>query len=292
MSKITVVLTCFNEGLLLNRAVNSLENQTIQDFEIIIVKDFSENEETNTVCRDLEKRGYSVLRSETNIGVSGTRNIGIAKAQGDIVLPFDADDELPLNTIEIISKTFKDHPEADVIFGNYKLYDWETINVKDVDCSIIVRGDNSLDIRKYLSNSIIIGNSPFRKSVWKKVKGYSSEFSFSCQDIDFHQRLLLSGAKFYYINQTIYTWFRKKDGINSSLLNKEAVDKCNYNNICLFVNYCDNEKYVLNLFKSFKDMKAYKNYFYGKLKEKNKFFFSIIIRMLPNNSVTYFSRFL
>jgi glycosyltransferase involved in cell wall biosynthesis len=292
MLKITVVLTCYNERSLLVRAVNSLKNQTQKNFETIIVKDLSDDKETNTICRQLEKEGYTVLWSENNIGVSCTRNIGIEKALGEIIIPFDADDELPSTAIEIVEKAFNSISEADLIFGNYRLINWETELERIVNCSPLTRKDNTLDIKEYLRESLIIGNSPFRKSAWKKINGYSEEFSFSCQDLDFHQRLLNSGAKFYYINETIYIWYRKEQGINSSLRNKLAVDKCNYNNIDLFLKFSDNEKYVLSLLKSFRDMTTYKAYFYHKSREKNKYLISALIQIFPQKFLSYLSRFL
>ena len=83
--KVSVIVTCYNEGFLLKRAVLSLMNQTIKNFEIIIVKDLSVHSETIEVCKELEKKGYIVLWSNANIGVSGTRNMGIEKAKGDCI---------------------------------------------------------------------------------------------------------------------------------------------------------------------------------------------------------------
>ena len=81
----SVIITCYNEGLELRRAVESVRRQTYTDYEIIVVKDFSDHAETLQVCRELEQEGIQVLYAEKNVGVSITRNMGIAEAKGDYI---------------------------------------------------------------------------------------------------------------------------------------------------------------------------------------------------------------
>ena len=81
----SIIITCYNEGLELRRAVESVRRQTYTDYEIIVVKDFSDHAETLQVCRELEQEGIQVLYAERNVGVSITRNMGIAEAKGDYI---------------------------------------------------------------------------------------------------------------------------------------------------------------------------------------------------------------
>lgn len=288
---ISVIITCYNEGKLLLRAIDSLKKQTYKDFEVIIVKDLSNDEETIQVCASLEKEGYCVLYAENNVGVSVTRNMGIEKAKGDIIYTFDADDELPDDAIENVQKAFIKYPKADLVFGNYILDDWDTKLISTIDCSVITNSDYSLDIKKYLGNSIVLGNSPFRKSVWEKVDGYNAEFTFTCQDLDFHYRLLFADANFHYIPQILYHWYRKEEGINSSNRNSEDIEKCIYNNITLFESNFENDKYCLKMHRKF-NSSGYKSFFYRKALEKGKGILSYLIKILPLKLLPYVERFL
>lgn len=60
----SIIITCYNEGLELRRAVESVRRQTYTDYEIIVVKDFSDHAETQQVCRELEQEGIQVLYAE------------------------------------------------------------------------------------------------------------------------------------------------------------------------------------------------------------------------------------
>ena len=55
MTSISAIITCYKEGKLIYDAVDSLMKQSDKNFEIIIVNDCSEDEVTNTTCKDLSE---------------------------------------------------------------------------------------------------------------------------------------------------------------------------------------------------------------------------------------------
>ncbi len=256
--KISVVVTCYNEGEELLRAVHSLEQQTYQDFEVIVVKDYLDHQTTIDACKTLERRGYKVLYEKSNVGVSVTRNHGVEVAQGEIIYTFDGDDELPVDTLQLIADTLDAHPEADAVFGNYMLIENDV--EKEIDCSVLCDEKECLDIAKWMRNIILYGQSPMRRTAWNRVGGCNVVYSFGCQDFELQLRMLEAGMRFLYVPNVIYRWYKKPSGINSSLHNAQSFDKCCYEHLDFIEPYFSHRR-ILQLCKDAKDYDKYRQYF-------------------------------
>ncbi len=218
-NKISIVITCYNEGKLLKRAIESVEGQIDKDFELIVVNDASPCEIINRICCQLEKNGKArVVWHNENKGLSAARNSGYKAMQGNICIPLDADDVLPQDAVLSVRKAFQNNPKADFVFGNYIRKEPESNYADIVDCSILASSKGFLDPERLIIHDwILYGGSPCRKRLWKRIGGYALEFSYDVQDVDFWKRALISGAKGYYLNKTIYEWRRSGDGMNASV---------------------------------------------------------------------------
>ena len=93
MPKISCITTVYNEADTLMISVNSILNQSFQDFEYIIVDDGSERE-TLAVLRALNDPRFKIIY-QANDGLSGARNKGLEQVTGDYVCFLDADDSRP-----------------------------------------------------------------------------------------------------------------------------------------------------------------------------------------------------
>ncbi len=95
MPKISVIIPTYNCAEYLPKAIDSILNQTYQDFEIIIVDDGS-TDNTKTKAEHFIRKYPEKIRYfyQENRGLPGARNAGINVAKGDYVALLDADDEL------------------------------------------------------------------------------------------------------------------------------------------------------------------------------------------------------
>lgn len=248
----SIIITCYNEGLELRRAVESVRRQTYTDYEIIVVKDFSDHAETLQVCRELEQEGIQVLYAEKNVGVSITRNMGIAAAKGDYIYTVDGDDELPIDALSYIAHAFEENPDADVIYGDYELIE------NDIRETISFLGKSISMANLYSSK--LYGQLPMRRTIMNQLGGLNEEYSFGCQDFELQVRLLKHGARFVYTPYIIYQWYKKPTGINSSQRNAESFDKCMYEHRDFVAPYI-NHHYLLGLCKQNNDADSYRKYF-------------------------------
>lgn len=112
MASFSVVIPLYNKEHTIERAIRSVVNQTIRDFEIIVVNDGSTDSGPQVVegIRDTRIR----LIQQYNRGVSVARNRGIAEARFNLVAFLDADDEWKPEFLETIMGLRRNFPQADV----------------------------------------------------------------------------------------------------------------------------------------------------------------------------------
>ena len=93
MPKLSVIIPCYNvKKEYLDKCINSILNQTYQDYEVILVDDGSVEPYNKDLegIRDSDRR--IILYKQDNQGVSVARNVGVEMAKGEYVCFIDADD--------------------------------------------------------------------------------------------------------------------------------------------------------------------------------------------------------
>jgi glycosyltransferase involved in cell wall biosynthesis len=90
---VTVIIPCYNGQNYLEKTLESLEQQTCQDFQVICVNDGS-TDDTPRILECWKEKGILDMRviHQENGGVSTARNAGIEAAQSEFLLFLDADD--------------------------------------------------------------------------------------------------------------------------------------------------------------------------------------------------------
>ncbi len=92
--RVSVVIPHFNRARLLSETLESIHQQSVADWEVIIVDDGSEPEEWAAI-RAMESDRIRVLQRTNGIkGPSRCRNMGAAEARGELLLFLDSDDVL------------------------------------------------------------------------------------------------------------------------------------------------------------------------------------------------------
>ncbi len=216
-NNISVVITCHKEGTLLLDAVNSVFSQSVAPLEIILVRDASDDTETQRVCCTLaEDSRIRLTELEKNGGPSVARNVGFLQAKGEILVPLDADDLLPPQALEHIQSAFLRFPKASFIYGTYIRQDSENCSQRIVAEEMSLQ--SMLKARRFSisSNWRLIGTAPLKKSLWEKV-GHSdpSLDASDLHDLEFWLRAMALPCQHFAISEDIYIW-RKYLGRNSS----------------------------------------------------------------------------
>lgn len=89
---VSVIIPVYNAERYIEQTIRSVLNQTLQDFEIIVLNDGSKDSSGKIIQRLQEEDQRIIYFAKANSGVSDTRNIGIGKASGEYLAFLDADD--------------------------------------------------------------------------------------------------------------------------------------------------------------------------------------------------------
>lgn len=117
----SIIVPVYNVETWLERCINSILNQTYENFELILVDDGSPDN-SGTICDkyvELDRR-VSVIHKE-NGGLSSARNAGINMSKGDYIVFIDSDDYIKENLLENIEESIRKH-HTDIIMFGYEMF--------------------------------------------------------------------------------------------------------------------------------------------------------------------------
>jgi GT2 family glycosyltransferase/ubiquinone/menaquinone biosynthesis C-methylase UbiE len=182
MPKVSVIIPCFNQGIYIEEAVDSVLHQTFSDFEIIVVNDGSDDAETVNILDNFDRPKTRVIHTPNN-GLPAARNKGIAHARSPYILPLDADDKIGARYLELGISILDESPRVGIVYSN-------------ADRFGAVTGPWSLpefSPAKLCFENMIFCSALFRKNDWEQVGGYNTKMKYGWEDWDFWLSLVERG---------------------------------------------------------------------------------------------------
>lgn len=112
---VTVIIPTFNSANYIEKAINSVLNQTYKDIEIVVVDDCSTDNTIEILSKYENINNFKIIKNTENVGVGISRKIGINNANGEYITFLDSDDFILKDFIEISLKLAKQQ-DSDVIY--------------------------------------------------------------------------------------------------------------------------------------------------------------------------------
>lgn len=209
MPLISVIVPCYNQAQYLDECLQSVLNQSYQDWECIIVNDGSPDNIEKVAKQWVEKDSRFRYLCQENKGVSAARNLGIHHAKGEWILPLDGDDYISNDYLELASLHFCNN-EIKVICCNARKFGI-------VDEPFVLK-DFSLE--NLASGNMIFCSAFFKKENWKNVNGYDENFTESYEDWEFWISILKNGGKVYKLNELCFFYRIKENSRNANVTKK------------------------------------------------------------------------
>lgn len=105
MAKISIIIPVYNSEKYIRRCLNSILNQTFQDFEIILIDDNSKDNSLKIVSEieKTHKDKIKILKNAKNVGAGASRNKGLKIASGEYITFIDKELEEQLNFLSIVN---------------------------------------------------------------------------------------------------------------------------------------------------------------------------------------------
>lgn len=207
MAKVSVVVPCFNQGEFLVECLQSVLNQSVDDWECIIVDDGSTDDSQIKASQWVEKDARFQLVSIDNAGVSNARNQGILRATGTFILPLDADDYLDKNYIKSALQIFQNSPSCKVVYGSVML-----IGERNERWNL-----PEFSIEELAMSNIIPVTGIYRKTDWVRIKGYDLQLKKGLEDWEFWINLLKENPIVHYLEEITFYYRIKKDSRNTAV---------------------------------------------------------------------------
>lgn len=193
MTIVSIVIPTYNRAKLIERAINSVLAQTLQDFEIIIVDDASQDE-TEAVIKSLTDSRIKYLKHQTNVNGSAARNTGIRAARGEYLALLDSDDEWLPNHLET-KINYMQNNACQGIFGSYYIYYSDELMRENScqpppkDCTLaeyILSGKGDTRTSTFIFQTTAIREIMFDESLgkhqdWDLAIRFAKVYSFNCE---------------------------------------------------------------------------------------------------------------
>lgn len=195
---ISVVMPVYNvDAVWLERAIASVRNQLYENWELIIIDDNSDREETVEVLNWLSVPRIQIRKLDKNRNISGATNEGIRMATGSYIAFLDHDDEMAENALaEVVFAIVEKKPDA-----IYTDEDFVTLDERHVNPHF--KPDYSPDL--LLSHNYITHLSVVRRELVEQIGGLRSEFD-GAQDYDFWLRVTERTDNVLHIPKVLYHW--------------------------------------------------------------------------------------
>jgi glycosyltransferase involved in cell wall biosynthesis len=185
---ISIIIRTVNRTGLLREAMQSLVNQTRQDFEVVVV-DMS-NGAANEVITRFSERLASVLhiRPEQLLNRPAASNFGIRHATADKITILDDDNLFDSNQVEILVRGLEE-TNADLVYTGVRRTTYNEAG-ELVDTTI---WHEPYDFAKLLTRNYVHGvGTAFRKDAWERIGGFDERFAVY-EDYDTLLRIAVTG---------------------------------------------------------------------------------------------------
>lgn len=220
---ISIIMSCYNSENTIARAIQSVLNQTYQDFELVIVNDCS-TDNSEQIIKQFNDSRIKLINHSENKGAGLARRTAINNMSGDYMTFLDSDDYYKSDCLETLINNIEG---VDIVAPGYICIDGDTVEELIPDRIIQEGGEkfkhNKQDTKKFMNMMLI------RSSLWNNViyssRRYIEDTPTLVQILYYADKiLLLDYAGYYYVqNPTslIHSTNKLKDAIYLTLCAKD-----------------------------------------------------------------------
>ena len=183
---ISVIMPVFNSKEYVNKAINSILNQTYPNFEFLIIDDKS-TDRTAEILKGIHDERIRLFFNDENIGSLKSRNKLFKEANGDYITFQDADDWSSSNRFELQLDCFKNNSDLSVCGTFASYYDLKLNKILDKKLNV---EDDTIKKMVVKNNQFCSASIMVKKEVLDEIGGYRDFFIvFGNYDYDWSSRL-------------------------------------------------------------------------------------------------------
>lgn len=210
-SDVSVIIPMYNSSKYIVETLESIIQQTANNFEIVMVDDGSIDDCVQKAIKCLEKTDIpATILSIPHRGPTVARNIGVFYSTGQFILPFDSDD---IMMPEMVAD-FHNKLSSDTSLG------FAYCDVEYFEDMQKIRSMGDVDINNFMWENQAHACSMFRKTAWVDASGYYAKMKYGDEDWDLWLEMLEKGWKACHIPKPNFRYRWRKKSRTSKLVSE------------------------------------------------------------------------
>lgn len=193
MSKVSIIIPCFNAGDQLIEAVQSALAQTCPGLDVVVVNDGSTDARTLEVLAGLTDPRVRVIH-QANAGPAAARNRAVEAATGEFILPLDADDKFEPTYAAKALAVMQQRPDVGIVYCDAMKFGAAT-GIWQLP---------AYSVREMVIDNVIFCSSLFRKADWAAVGGYNEKLRHGMEDYAFWLKLIALGRDVVKLQEPLF----------------------------------------------------------------------------------------
>ncbi|WP_435415253.1 glycosyltransferase family 2 protein [Polaribacter aestuariivivens] len=213
---VSIIIPVYNAHQYLEACINSVNNQTYANVEVIVVDDGS-NQKTKNKIQELSTK-IDIILTQENKGQSTARNVGVKNSKGKFIIFIDSDDFVEKDFCEKLIINYSDNYASITSYANI-------IEKKKKKNIFKPKGGG---IKEVLKNNIALGTSLFLKTEFDAIGGYDEKMKTGFEDWEMLIRLLANTKKDVFVVENALYNYRKGIISTTTKANKIKYDLLKY----------------------------------------------------------------
>ena len=209
---ISIIVPIYNVENYLRQCLDSIMNQTYQNFECLLINDGSPDNSAE-ICREYVDKDASFRYFEKeNGGVSSARNLGIEHSKGEYITFIDSDDWVDSDYLEVLHSKIKEY-NTDFVISSYKKFDMDEdcfyLHIWDQDYYERIWTSQELltqlpNLENYDGSYTVSWGKLFKRSIFDEIL-FNEQRKFG-EDFECSFKLYLSMTSCLYIHKALYNY--------------------------------------------------------------------------------------
>jgi glycosyltransferase involved in cell wall biosynthesis len=204
---VSIVIPAYNRACFLGATLDSVQEQTYQTWECIVVDDGSTDNTREVVAEYAGRDSRIKYLYQRNRGPAAARNQGLRSCQGQYVQFWDSDDLVEARKLELHVSYLEQHPEIDMVYSGVRYFQTEKPEERrhsmwenDAPWMPEVSGSGIDVLRFLISDNIMVMSAPLLRKSVVEVVGYFDNSLNPLEDWDYWIRCLASGKRIQYLD--------------------------------------------------------------------------------------------
>ncbi len=238
-AKVTIIIPNYNSSKYLDNTINSVINQTYDNWQLIIVDDFSDSETKKILEKYNSKNKIKIIYLKENKGAAYCRNLALKMCQSEYVAFLDSDDVWKKNKLEK-QLSFMKKNNYNFTYTSYGILKGDIGNIDDIEKMNLnyIIPKNNYSFESFTKDTTIATSTMIIKS--EIAEKYSFTDTEICEDYFYKCSILKELGLAYCLNEPLTLYRVRKNSLQSSKMkNFYWIWKINklYNNFNFFKNF-------------------------------------------------------